>query len=376
MTVTEEYITVWSSLNGMEVYRYKNASDANKIALKELGYINHSSLPKSSYLGHARGPEVYVVSLNMKEEQGMGQSVKKTSYYEPQVVVDLRNVQDMDKTIRILSLGTNRVKSGEFVLGTTHGVYLMAYGWREVTQVHFHEELQCALSFQQAKEFVDDYGNIKRVTSQLHEKLQYYENLAHLENHQNFLFVATAGKALYAHLMEFQVEQDNHAHVWTQMSIKSKLYTFENMFAWDNADIKASSSGRLYSVLNKSNSAYVILLINNKNLVKHNEILETDHNHRLHFLSQMDKLQQGTAASIAWNTAFDELVMLNPLNERGDLITIDEKLNLQTTGFFKQKTIARPIVSLSGTPIVNIIHVYGVDFNKTPCLFLKNKITK
>ena len=61
MTVTDDHITVWSSLNGMEVNRYKNI-----IPVKELSYINHATLPSSSYIGHGRSSEIYYLNLSSK----------------------------------------------------------------------------------------------------------------------------------------------------------------------------------------------------------------------------------------------------------------------------------------------------------------------
>jgi hypothetical protein len=52
------------------------------------------------------------------------------------------------------------------------------------------------------------------------------------------------------------------------------VYTFEKQFNWDDAEIKCSSSGKFISVLNKSNGYFVILQVNNKNLVLASEILE------------------------------------------------------------------------------------------------------
>jgi hypothetical protein len=40
----------------------------------------------------------------------------------------------------------------------------------------------------------------------------------------------------------------------------------------------------------------------------------------------MERVLQGCAVSITWNKYKDELLMVNPINDRGELITVEEKI--------------------------------------------------
>ena len=64
----------------------------------------------------------------------------------------------------------------------------------------------------------------------------------------------------------------------------------------------------------------------------------------LHFLSEMDKILQGCALSLIWNKYKDELIMINPINDRGEMISVEEKIEYQASGFFKQKIQSKSIV--------------------------------
>jgi hypothetical protein len=46
----------------------------------------------------------------------------------------------------------------------------------------------------------------------------------------------------------------------------------------------------------------------------------------LHFLSEMEKVIQGCALSLVWNKYKDELVAISPINDRGEMITVEEKI--------------------------------------------------
>lgn len=53
----------------MEINRYKNGSDPLKIHIKEICFFSHSTMPKSSYIAHARGSEIYTLHLVAKPQE-------------------------------------------------------------------------------------------------------------------------------------------------------------------------------------------------------------------------------------------------------------------------------------------------------------------
>lgn len=101
----------------MEINRFKNGADPAKINIKELCFLSHSSMPKSTYIGHARGPEIYSLHIVAKvQDTSSTKDGPRLHHLEPQVLLDLRTIQD---SLKILSLQVNPVKNGYFVAGTT-----------------------------------------------------------------------------------------------------------------------------------------------------------------------------------------------------------------------------------------------------------------
>lgn len=55
MTASEDYVTVWNSLSGAEVRRYKNPFEEN---LRDLNFFNHEGYFPNNFILHSRSLEV------------------------------------------------------------------------------------------------------------------------------------------------------------------------------------------------------------------------------------------------------------------------------------------------------------------------------
>ncbi|CAD8103442.1 unnamed protein product [Paramecium primaurelia] len=355
VTVTENYITLWSSLNGMEINRFKPP-----IPIKELVHISHSNFPSQTYIGHTRSSEIYALYL-------IGKQQKKFDYV---ILLDLKNVVDVDKQIKINTITTNRLKSNLLCVATTHGLFLLQAS--ELLQKYcFHHTFVCSLTLNQSKTFVDDTGLLKKLTNISQEQLKQYELLNKQTDQSNLMYLSTSGKNVICTLIEFTQELTNKKEEWTVMSRQHKIFTFQTTYTWDDSKILISLSGR-YFVIHNNNGQYAVLSINNKNL--NYDMMESDLKLTLHFLSELEQLSTGIGNSIAWHQYKEELIISVPLNERNQNITIEEKIESQTSGFFNQKTFSRNIYNYSSNIVNFVIQIYGFDHTKKQAMFLKATI--
>lgn len=122
------------------------------IPIKEIVHVSHSCFPSQTYIGHGRSSEVYVLNLG----------VKSSKQFDYQLLLDLKNIQDIDKLIKIVSISSNRIKTGQIVLGTTHGLYMIQFEGQN-SKFEFHHTFVCKLSISQSKDFVDDTGQCKKL---------------------------------------------------------------------------------------------------------------------------------------------------------------------------------------------------------------------
>jgi hypothetical protein len=134
----------------MEINRFKNGQDVTKTFIKEICFFAHSTLPKSSFLGHARGAEIFCLHLPAKAPESAlpKDSKSRHSYFEPQLMIDLRSVQDTP-TIKAMSLQANPVRNGQFLVGSTNGIYLFSLQSEPLYKIAAHYTFTCPLSFQQ-----------------------------------------------------------------------------------------------------------------------------------------------------------------------------------------------------------------------------------
>lgn len=49
ITITEDYLTVWSSLSGMETRRFKHLREDT---IRNLSFINHPSITTANFIAH------------------------------------------------------------------------------------------------------------------------------------------------------------------------------------------------------------------------------------------------------------------------------------------------------------------------------------
>ena len=159
--------------------------------------------------------------LNLSDKQSDSLGHSKT-VLEPTLLLDFKLLSDVDKGLKIMSLMSNRVINCYFIVGTTHGIYLLQLTGA-IEKFEFNNNFICPLTFQQAKEFVDDSGKIRKMTNQLHEKLKSYEQLSKAEESYNLMYLNSSNRFLYCNLMEFQIQCENSKEV-----IRIRLFMYRN----------------------------------------------------------------------------------------------------------------------------------------------------
>ena len=93
-------------------------------------------------MAHTRGSEIFLLSLSQSE--GLGQ---EKALFDPTLLIDLKAGSDMEKTIKILAIQSNRVRSGYLIVGTTHGIYLISLPMGPIGRLEFNNNFVCPLTF-------------------------------------------------------------------------------------------------------------------------------------------------------------------------------------------------------------------------------------
>lgn len=112
-------------------------------------------------------------------------------------------------------------------------------------------------------------------------------------------------------------------------------------FAWEDSEIKSSTSGKYISLFCRQNGYFEILRVNNSSFVDKNKInLLLDGDDTLHFLSTLEKIYSGCCTSLVWHQYSDEFAALMPINKKGEFIKAEEKAStISTGGLFNSKIL-------------------------------------
>ncbi|KAL4511824.1 hypothetical protein ABPG72_012669 [Tetrahymena utriculariae] len=341
VTVTEGYVTVWNMMTSMELKRYKNGKDKDQV--KEAMFFNHPCYGGNTLIFHSNKMELGLFQIT-KQSSG---SDCKSDRIVTNLLYDLKNNQELDKNLKIMTMQIHALKPNRIFLGTNMGLYIINLNKYKLPPICFNHFFSTNHTVSQMKDFLIDDGVLKKMDNAMITKLRDYENKAQLnQTTMNFIYLHLGNQSINCTLFELQAQQNKQI---SYSQITCRQYQFKNHFNWEDSEILSSTSGKYISCFCRKNGYFEILKVNNSHFVDKNKInLLHDGDETLHFLSQLDCLYSGCCTSLVWHQYCDEFAALMPVNKTGQFIKATEKVTTISTGsIFNQKTVQNYSTSYS-----------------------------
>ena len=183
LTLTEDYVAIWSTLSGHELRRLKNIH-----LLRDIEFFSQINYPVDSFLSHMRGEDIYIstVVLNLKHTGG------NILNFEAHNLINLRSIFNDGGATKLVNINVLQARPWIVCMNTTSGIFILEISKVIKDTVCFNDLFSTNLTLGNSKDFyMDQTINQAALTSSklssLSIKESEYFNFFYLTNERNFV---------------------------------------------------------------------------------------------------------------------------------------------------------------------------------------------
>jgi len=260
-------------------------------------------------------------------------SKDKEPFLDCTTLVDFKNFEGYDKSLRIYSLRVHYEKPHLIFVSTSQGTFILSLlKTSPPLNIIASPFYSAYITPQQVKELLSEDGTVKKLGNDHIQKCQTYE-LLDLENKTpNISVLSVNSDTINCHLLD-----RSKLHTLpegAQATIKSVIGQVEAAAIDEEFELRSNLDGRYFSIRYQKSGLFYIYAITNKNLHLPRDSDNLVALESLHPAGKVERIHTGCAVSLEWHQDRDEFAALVPVDKSAKPLEVKEKVETVSKGGF------------------------------------------